>query len=82
MNSEAKIPPGSVLSKIVVDTDKWMRGHYHCRKCGREMACWQGLPCKRDDVMLGVRRLGGCLDCNQLLVEYENGTPKWIEVSL
>ena len=57
----------------------WIKGHYHCRKCGGEMECWKQI---RWNVKHGVSRLGGCVDCGQIFVEYENTSPKWLEVSL
>ncbi len=57
----------------------WIKGHYHCRKCGGEMECWKMF---RWAVKNGVSRIGGCVDCGQIFVEYEKSPPKWLEVEL
>jgi hypothetical protein len=58
----------------VIDNVKWMRGHYHCKKCSAEIECCAALPW---NVWTGVRRVGVC-DCGQILVEREYKEVKWL----
>jgi len=58
---------------------EWIRGHYHCRKCGGEIKCWKAFPFSAPE---GVKRIGGCLTCAQLMVEFENAQPRWVELPL
>lgn len=43
------------------------------------MECWK---MNRWHVGRGVSRLGGCVECGQIMVEYEYANPKWLEVDL
>lgn len=66
----------SEKTKYVAEWD-WMRGHYHCPKCGGEMECWKSFGWEGHGN--GVSRLGGCEKCGKYMIEYEKGDNLWLE---
>ena len=58
-------------------TINWIRGHYHCKKCGGEIKCWKSFAW---NVETGVRRIGGCEKDNLIMVEFEKLDPEWIQI--
>lgn len=60
-----------------VTKPEWINAtHMHCRKCGEEIECWKEVYWRVD---YGVCRIGGCIRCGQILVQYEYRPPLWIE---
>lgn len=59
----------------------WLRGHYHCRKCGGEIECWESFSGYHNS-REGVSRVGGCHACGLIMVEHEYAPPRWVEVEL
>lgn len=62
---------------LKIENPEWIRGHYHCKKCGGEIKCIATLPWKS---VVGVRRIGICREDEIIMVEYEHGEPKWIQI--
>ena len=62
---------------LQIEDVAWIRGHYHCKKCGGEMKCFLALPWKVEE---GVRRIGICHKDELIMVESERADPKWIQV--
>jgi len=82
MNLDTVTEDSNLAEKLVPNLgcdNEWIRGHYHCRICGGEIECWKAFPW---GTAKGVKRLGGCKTCGQLMMEYENAKPVWIEVPL
>lgn len=55
----------------------WIRGHYHCPKCGGVMECWKSFNW---DVRVGVSRMGGCILCKRGMMEFEKVPPKGFDL--